>query len=58
MEENLTLQKVLSFISIFMGFGLLVWLVIHFVRKDNRTMPEKFLDKAKDLGSNIPGINK
>lgn len=47
MEETLTLEKTFTLLGIFTGVGLLVWLVIHFVRKDNRSLPEKLVDRAK-----------
>ena len=54
MEECSTFQKVLVLLAIITGFGL-VALIVYFVKKDRRTMPEKLLDKAKDLGSGLPG---
>lgn len=49
MEKDLTLQKILTLLGICMGFGLLIWLVVYFVKKDNRTVAEKFVDRAKDV---------
>lgn len=54
MEDTTTFQKVLMLLAIFMGLGVVV-LIAYFVRKDRRSMPEKLLDRAKDLGSALPG---
>lgn len=57
MEEYSTFQKVLVLLAILTGTGLVV-LIAYFVKKDRRTMPEKVLDRVKDFGSSLPGIDK
>lgn len=57
MEEYSTFQKVLVLLAILTGLGLVV-LIAYFIKKDRRTMPEKVLDRVKDFGSNLPGIDK
>lgn len=55
MEKVTGFQKILMILSILMGFGLIV-LITYFIKKDRRSTREKFIDKAKDFGSNLPGI--
>jgi hypothetical protein len=56
MDEASQFQKILMMLGILMGFGLII-VIVYFIKKDNRSTTEKIIDRAKDLGSNIPGIN-
>lgn len=57
MEETTDAQKILMLLGIFMGLGLIM-LFVYLIKRDTRTLSEKLVDRAKDLGSNIPRVNK